>query len=140
MHPTVASILDANKYNLHDAEINTQGNHDVIEIQNFHDVDKYEMKNDEDTRFPNANFKSRPSLAFDDYLLTNYGVDGEKKVVEKDHDNDSEFKPSKREPELVQLLSFDIPENWRNLSSFRGIISLTTDLLFIQGVKITNHS
>ena len=60
MHPTVDSILDANKYNLHDAEINTQANQDVIEIQNFHDVDKYEMKNDEDTRFPNAIAQQAP--------------------------------------------------------------------------------
>ena len=119
MHPTVDSILDANKYNLHNTEINTQANQDVIEIENFHDGDKHEIKNDDDARFPNANFKSRPSLSFDDYLLTNYGVDGEKNVVEKDDDNDSEFKPSKREPELVQLLSFDIPENWRNLSVFQ---------------------
>ena len=52
-----------------------------------------------------------PIKNFDDYLLSTYGLQGESK-----HPSEDNFKPSKKEPELVQMIV--MPKKWANSTTF----------------------
>ena len=79
----------------------------------MHRNEEYGKKVQEVTEFRPENFESIPSLNFDEYLLQNYNVNDEIGVVQED-----DFRPSKKEPELVQIMPLIISEEGKNSSRF----------------------
>ena len=63
------------------------------------------------TELPASSTEFIPVRNFDEYLLSTYGLQGENMNPSEDH-----FKPSKKEPELVQMII--MPEKWANSSTF----------------------